>query len=1227
MNRKALSLCVVVLSTVIAVPLVPSAPAQEPPATPSDAGPENGDEPVIREQSIYIPYEKLRGVFEKEGRGVFLPYERFRELWEAAREKTRPPAEPEPPVGALITEVDNEAVAEKDVVRVKAVVKIEVIAKGWTAVPLRLADAAITQATLGDGPARIVPDGDSGYKLLIEKKGEEPEQIELKLEYAKAITRSPGRNSVSFQAPQAPVSRWTVRIPEPGVKVDLHPLIAATEVPVVPEGEAPPAVPPPEPDETVVLAFVGAAPTVRIEWTPKAEGAAGMEALASVQVEQQTSIREGLTRTSARLAYTVSRAELASLTIEVPGNQKVVNVFDANVRQWSVEQADERQQITVQLFEPAKGSQNVVVELEQFADEEAPEQEQRQIEVPVVKAVGVGRQLGVVVVQVAEGLRAETTEVSGLLQLDAAELPQTLARGQWTFSYRYAAVPFQLRLSLEKIEPRISADSLVEAWLEDKTLSLDMLVIYTVERAGVFRLELDVPAGFEVVDVRGREAAGAAAAGRDTYHLEGDDRTRLVVNLSRKALGRVGLFVELEKRLDQPELLVPGGKAELPLPIPQVAPGSVERATGRLIVYAAENLLVNPVEEEPKGFRAIATAAALEGMEPAPGRDPKFGPVKAYAYTQERGELVLRAERRRPQVRVRQLLVAEIEEGSVTYRAKFFYDVLYSSVKSLRIDVPADVSGELRNRTESMQESQITPAPDDVPKGYVAWSFAGATDLLGEHELELEWKRQLDRQVGSDEPVRIVLPHLKPVGADLPWGQIVLTKAKAETIDLRETGETTGLRPIDPQHDLMPDADVPDAAAAYQFDGDWSLTIAATRYELEEIQTTSVERAVVRMVVTRANKVAVQALYRMRSARQRLAVRLPAGSQFDADPQIDGRRVSLELEEGRTDENEYLVPLIRQEGRDADDPFLLELRYTVPCQGRRFRLDRPVFPLEEEPAEDSAAGEAAPSEAAAQGPAPGGVAEPAMQQVYFCVYLPEELDLVGKRGPWTDHFRWDLSETLDFQPRAEPNDRELLRWVAPERNLSESFRTDGRLYVFSALRPAPPPEGSLYLVARDADWLSACVIGLAVILGVILIPFGAGRRVLVVGVLVIGMVVLGVFNPILARQVCDGALLSACLIVLVVWVVWYFVWTLPRARARQKAGEAGPPPGPAPEPAIPMSPFGGPSGSQQPQPPPEPAAAPPGASTPSPEVVVIEEPRAKDASPGADRDKGGQSDA
>ena len=362
--------------------------------------------------------------------------------------------------------------------------------------------------------------------------------------------------------------------------MNLYPLIAATEVPD--EKNAPGAAAK-KPDETVVLAFVGAAPDVRIDWTPKAEGATGLAAVASVQTEQQVWINEGVVRTRTALLYSISRAELAHLTIDVPADQKVVNIFDANVRSWSVASVAGGQRITAELFEPAKTLQAVVVELEKFAAEKA----KQTVDVPMVKAGDVGRQQGFVVVQVTDSLRAEALKTSGLLQVDAGELPGGLRGARWAFSYRYASVPYELTLNVEKVQPQITVDSLVEASLLPDRLTLDLTAIYTIEKAGVFRLELDVPAGYDVQRVRGANAAGAAPVVVDSHYLEGAKKTRLVVNLSRKAIGRVGLAVQLQKDLHQPELLTPTGKTpQMPLPLPLVAPRTAERATGRLIISA-----------------------------------------------------------------------------------------------------------------------------------------------------------------------------------------------------------------------------------------------------------------------------------------------------------------------------------------------------------------------------------------------------------------------------------------------------------------------------------------------------------------------------------------------------------------------------------------------------------------------------------------------------------------
>jgi hypothetical protein len=1084
-------------------------------AKPADAKPA---EAPLREQDIYIPYDKLREVFEKAGRGVFLPYEQFEELWKAARAKTAKPPEEKPPVGALITEVENEATVGKDVVEVKAAVKIEVLAEGWTEVPLRLADAAITSATVDDQPARILGGPQQNYRLLVENKGKEPKQVALTLHYAKAIEKSPGVNAVSFQAPLAPVSRWRVRIPQSGVKVDIHPVIAATQQPAeAREGQPKP------PEETVVLAFVGAAPMVRIEWTPKAEGATGLTALAGVQAEQQVWVNEGVTRTRVRLVYEISRAELAALRIEVPADQKVVNVLDANVRQWSIEKpADEAaaaaaktQVVVAQLFEPAKAKQEVAVELEKFSRDEQPGKQQT-IDVPLVRALDVSRQQGVVVVQVAAGLRAEAAGRAGLLQVDKSELPATLARGDWTFAYRYGAVPFALSLVVEKIQPRVLVDSLVEAYLQPQQLAVDMASVYTIERAGVFRLEIDVPETFHVAQVHGRAMPDAQPAQIEAHHVEGEKKNRLIVDLSAKAMGKIGLVVQLERDLDAPDLLTPTGKTvAIPLPIPRVAPGTVERAVGRLILYAPESLHVNP--SKTTGLRPVPFAEALQGMQSARDAKPEgLRPTLAFAYTPEPVALDLSVERRKPQITIKQLFVARIEDGVVKYESTLYYDILYSGVESLQAAVPQDVAAEIRIKTPGIRREVLDPQPKDLPKGSVAWRLVGESELFGQGEIKLVWEKKMDKlEIGKGQDLAI--PRVKPLGVDRAWGQIVL--AKAETLDIRESGTPENLRPIDPQQDLI--APVAGAARAFEFHDDWTLAILVTRYQLEEVKRTNIELGVVRMVVTRSNQVSVQALYRMRSARQRLEVKLPEGAGQETEARLGGRPVMLQG--SKDDPTVRFIPLVDS---NPDEPFLLELRYLVAGDGGSLEL--PVF-----------------------------AGDPSAQKVYLAAYLPKEWALMGTAGPWTTDYGWELDSPWRWTPDGQWRGDQLVNQVqegVPSAGAgAEKFQTDGYLYLFYTLRPEAPPQGALHLTTISATMLRALLFVVVFAGGLLLLPVGYGPRTLTIGILIVALVLLGVFAPNFSMQILNGILAVAILLVLVIWIaVWLArrqpTWSWPGAK-------------------------------------------------------------------------------
>lgn len=1092
------------------------------------------DDEAFKEQTIYIPYTKLREIFETEKRGVFLPYEKFQELWRAARETQRRPDEAKPPVEALISEVANEAVVSRDVVKVSAEVRIELLGTGWLDVPLRLADAAITTASIDGKPARLVFKKETGYHLLVERGKDDPKQIELLLEYAKTFAKRPGANSVSFQSPQAPVSRWRIRVDEPGVKIDVHPLIAASDVPP-PDAETP---------RSEILAFVGAAAEVRIDWTPRAEGAAGLDVLAGVQTEQQVFLDESVTRTRAVLVYAISRAELKELHIDVPSAHRVVNVFDANVRRWSLEKPKDEnaatQRIVVELFEPAKQSQTVVVELERIM----PEADVQTVAVPVVAAVNVGRQQGVVVVQAAEGLRAEAVKHTGLLQLDVGDLPPSLKNGRWTFSYRYSTVPYDLTLGVEKVRPRVTADLLVEAELQPERLTLDLTARYTIERAGVFRLELEIPSGYDVREVRGFGCDGVEAATVDSHRIEGEQNDRLVVNLARKAIGCVGLAVQLSKPLTDAELKTPLGRAAaVPLTLPRTAPGSAERATGRLLVYAPESLRVNPGGTE--GLRTVSFQEALAGFEPM-RRANRTGvrPVQAFAYADDPAKLTLEAERRKPQVTVGQMFTARVEPGVIKYEAAFYYDILFSGVRSLRIDLPEAVAAKAHNNTPGVRESVVAPPPDDLDDGDVAWSLAGESEFLGRVVVRIGWESPLDKlEVGSS--VEVTLPRLKPRNVDRAWGQIALVKAEA--IDLHESGEPKGVRPIDPQHDLMPGAAVAGAARAFEFHDDWTLAVTAVRYKLEDVKHTSIERAVVRAVVTRSKQTSVQALYQLRSARQRLELHLPDGASFDTEPlRIDGKSVALES----GGKNQYFVPLV---GQDPDKPFLLELRYTLVDRGTRF--DLPTF------ADD-----------------------PAIQKVYLCAYLPDEWAVRRTDGPWTDEIRWVWSNAdwrysggEGFVPVPLRSDTELVAWVGEGIGVKTSpfdtFQKDGRLFVFSTLRPDPAPAGSLALTTVHRTLLNWLVLLIVVGGGALLLRRPATTRAGVVGAAVVGLVLSAVFQPMLIYESVNSVLLWSVFVVAVVWSVAWFVRRKPQAAAASTASvlpataessAIGPPPESAP---------------------------------------------------------------
>ena len=477
--------------------------------------------------------------------------------------------------------------------------------------------------------------------------------------------------------------------------------------------------------------------------------------------------------------------------------------------------------------------------------------------------------------------------------------------------------------------------------------------------------------------------------------------------------------------------------------------------------------------------------------------------IGAYAFTKQDVDVNFVGQRRKPYIEARQFLEVNVESGTVEFISNFQFDVQYSGVVSLRVDVPQSIADRLRNDSESLTEQLLDPQPSDIAEGYVAWSLVGDKELLGPQSAVFTWEFELgDLPVGQATPIEVA--RLIPQGVDRSWGQLVASKA--ETIEIGVSSLPRGLRPIDPQRDLFDDTQAENAARAFEYYGDWSLTLQATRYELEEVKRTSIDRALIRVVQTRSQEVSVQAIYRIRSARQRIAVIIPGvnpnetSGALDSQPlRINGQPALLEH-----DGNQFFIPFT---GFTPDDAVMVELRYTLPSAKGAYEI--PHFPE-----------------------------EPAVQQVHLAYYLPDDRTLLFKDGPWSE-----VEEVgfFDTEPNYEVSDEFLIEDLrnptACPPVTGMDFPVDGRRYLFSTLRPEAGAEGALRLTAMKELFFHASIVVLVGFIGIGLCLRPWETRLWWIAMVVVIIVMTGVFAPRFALAIFQPPFFVSFGLVIGLWAV------------------------------------------------------------------------------------------
>jgi hypothetical protein len=861
-----------------------------------DAPPKDANDDVPPPARVYVPFEDLKKVFDKEGQGVFVPWAEFRELWRKAMDRGPDGAPPSGVSSALY-----EGTVEGDLAIVEATLEVQAGADGESAVPVGLAGATIGSATLDGKPAVLVSDK-KGRRVVVRGRGAHT----LKLTLVSAVQPKDGDRTVVFPSAGAPVSRLSFAVPGEGVRVTVEPNLATTRTD---EGTG----------VTRVLAYVGAAPEVRLTWRPKPVETAGAAAILQAQTEVLHRVGEQTVETRFFARMSILRGSLRTFRVRFPSGERVLQVEGSGIRSW--EESDEAggREVRVDLHNDAEGTYDLRLQFERprAASETTAE-------LPVVALVGASREAGTIAVQVLPPVAVRPATVEGLYRVptdDLAEWMRTgfapLAPGVTVLAWRYAGGPRRASVSVETVAPEVSVAERSVVEIGSGAAVLRAALDLTVERAGLFQTVVAMPEGWDLESAHVHD--GKAMRAIDA-RVEGEGAARrALLDLGARRQGVVPLLLVLRRALA-------GGDAEQSLALPVLAVEGAARSRGIVAVAAEEAFDVRTaavagfVPAEP----SVLAAAGLPS-DPAP---PQARPVIfGFRHAGEPRSGTLTIVRRKPLVVAEAVTLAGVEEDRLHVRHSLRFVVRYAGVDTFRFALPKSVADRVRIAGGAVKEH--TRADDTADAARTVHTVVLQSPVLGETVLHVDYDLpQEPLAVGGSR--RLDVPALQVLGVEREQGWYQVTRDPALSVE----GDGKGLLYADAR-EVPAWARTPDAFLAWRrLSQPHGLTLSVAKHEAVPVLQAVVNALALDTLVGGGTVALTEARMDVQvNGLQYLRVELPAGAQIES-AEVDGRPVSPRIEKGV-----LLLPCPAGKGRDDRFGVRLVYRQDAPdATGRAFTV-------------------------------------------------------------------------------------------------------------------------------------------------------------------------------------------------------------------------------------------------------------------------------------------------
>ena len=614
--------------------------------------------------------------------------------------------------------------------------------------------------------------------------------------------------------------------------------------------------------------------------------------------------------------YEIRNAGLFQLKLRLAPDMKLVSLRGDNINNQSLDPATNV--LTVDLRSKAEGTYSLSLQTSsEIADPE-------RAVLPTLELVGAERQWGTIAVSADAGIAVETESLTGISQIDVAELRsirpvQQMVTAQKApepmLAFRYLSFPHRLELVVSHVEPELKAEPQHLIQITRKNLRYNSVFDYRIKKAGVFQLRLHLPP-----ELRGSLLVKGDKV--EDYSYDAASST-LTVQLTEKALDELRIELETEVLLGK-ELPKPGESDTFA--IPAIYTLDCEQERGHIALATDESIRLKRSGEGGSLHDVDVQEIPPELLQRAPNAKLAFRLVESP------WELAIEVTSISPKITAQTFNYVRFGEDYLMGASTVEFTIQYAGVEEFLVRLPEGVSEpNIRGENIKIQEKvkEEEPKPGELWRIELQSEAKGSYQLIFEYTMDLDAKESMRRFTGPS-----VIGEMKEVEREIGY----LAVTGDPSLELTPIGkDIEGLTPVDEEEIPLKFRQLPPSVAsqvgretvpilfAFRYLAQpYALVLSSVRHDEADVVTAVVESCKLDTTLTREGNRITSLVASVRSRYQPFfEIRLPEGAKL-WHALVNGRRVRPLTE--TTPEGEVTkIPIAQVQG--VTGPVAVELQW------------------------------------------------------------------------------------------------------------------------------------------------------------------------------------------------------------------------------------------------------------------------------------------------------------